>query len=402
MYPQPKLLTSRITYTLLLALLAGSLSACGGEPQGGMQMPPTPVSVATVTSRDIAQWDEFTGRIEAVDRVEIRPRVAGYLRGVHFEEGAMVEKGDLLFSIDDREYAAALASARADVARAKSRLTLAEDEMGRSEKLIAARAVSEGELESRRGEVQQAQADIDAALARQQQATLNVQFSQIEAPISGRVGAALVKPGNLVAPGESLLTTLVSVDPVYAVFEGDERAYLRYQEMARDGSRPSSRTTRTPVKVGLASEAGYPHDGEMDFIDNVLDASSGTIRARAVLPNPDGLFIPGLFARVRLLGSSNQQALLIHEQAILTDQDRKYVFVVGEGNTAERRDLELGGSAEGLRIVKAGLSAGDKVVVNGTKKIFFPGAPIVPQEVPMDAPNAAAEAGPGNSANTGS
>ncbi len=358
-------------------------------------MPPTPVSVAEVINREIEQWDDFTGRIEAVDRVEIRPRVAGYLTGVHFQEGGMVEKGDRLFSIDDREYLAALASARADVARAKSRLKLAEDEMARSEKLIASRAVSAGELESRQGETQQAQADVDAAVARQRQTELNVQFSQISTPISGRVGAALIKPGNLVAPGESLLTTVVSVDPVYVVFEGDERAYLRYQEMASSGARPSSRNTRNPVRVGLANEEGYPHEGEMDFIDNALDPSSGTIRARAVLQNPEGLLVPGLFARVRLLGSSRRQALLVHEQAILTDQDRKYVFVVGEGNTAERRDLQLGGSAEGLRIVESGLEAGDRVVVNGTKKIFFPGAPIVPQDVPMDAPNTAAAGGSG-------
>lgn len=389
----PKLsqLRSQRPRRLLMLILPVVLYGCGDGGTGDpMQMPPTPVSVATVVDQEVSQWDEFTGRIEAVDRVEIRPRVGGYLMDVHFEEGALVKKGDRLFSIDDREYAAALASARADVARAKARLTLAEEEFARSEKLIAARAVSEGELQSRRGELLQARADIAAAEARQRQAALNVQFSHIESPINGRVGAALVKPGNLVAPGDSLLTTVVSVDPVYVAFEGDERAYLRYQAMIKDGSRETARGANSPVRVGLANEAGFPHLGELDFVDNVLDPSSGTIRARALLPNPDGLFIPGLFARVQLQGSEQQRALLIHEQAILTDQDRKYVFVVGQGNTAERRDLKLGGSVEGLRIVESGLQAGDRVVVNGTKKIFFPGAPLQPQEVPMDEPNSVA------------
>jgi multidrug efflux system membrane fusion protein len=380
----------QIPRRFLALLLPAILVACGGNSGSEMQMPPTPVSVATVVDREVSQWEEFTGRIEAVDRVEIRPRVGGYLTGVHFEEGALVKKGDRLFSIDDREYVAALASAKADVARARSRLTLAEEEYARSEKLIAARAVSEGELQSRRGELLQAQADIAAAEARQQQAALNVQFSHIDSPISGRVGAALVKPGNLVSPGESLLTTVVSVDPIYVTFEGDERAYLRYQAMVANGSRESARGANNPVRVGLANETGFPHSGELDFIDNALDPSSGTIRVRALLPNPNGLFIPGLFARVQLQGAEAERALLIHEQAVMTDQDRKYVFVVGEGDTAERRDLVLGGSVDGLRIVESGLAPGDRVVVNGTKKIFFPGAPLVPQEVPMDEPNSVA------------
>jgi multidrug efflux system membrane fusion protein len=358
-----------------------------------MQMPPTPVSVATVVDRDVAPWDEFTGRFEAVDRVEIRPRVGGYLMKVHFEEGALVAKGDRLFSIDDREFVAALASAKADVARAEARLTLAENEYARSEKLIATHAVSEGELQSRRGELLQARADIEAAQARQQQAALNVQFSHIDSPINGRVGAALVKPGNLVAPGETLLTTVVSVDPIYVAFEGDERAYLRYQAITKDRADEDSRSA---VRIGLANEVGFPHLGELDFVDNALDPSSGTIRARAILQNSDGLLVPGLFARVQLQSNEPYRALLIHEQAIMTDQDRKYVFVVGMGNTAERRDLLLGGSVDGLRIVESGLQAGDRVVVNGTKKIFFPGAPLDPQEVPMEAPNSSVASGTGS------
>ncbi len=280
-----------------------------------------------------------------------------------------------------------LDAARADLARAEARVTLARQELERAGKLIEARAISQGELQGRQGEMQQADADVLAAKARLAQAELNLSFTRITAPISGRIGEALVNQGNLVSPGESLLTTLVSVDPVYVVFEGDEQAYLRYQAMDRAGARKSSRDTPNPVLVGLADEDGYPHQGVMDFVDNAVNPDTGTIRGRAVLPNPDGVFTPGLFARVRLLGSEATQVMLIHEQAILTDQDRRYVYVLGEGNTAMRKDVILGAVIEGLRVVRSGLAAGDKVVVNGVSKIFFPGQPVNPRVVPMDQPN---------------
>ncbi len=366
-------------------LAAGALSACGGG--GPPQFPPPDVSVATVAQRSITEWDDYTGRIEAVDAVEIRPRVAGYLDASHFREGALVAKGDLLFTIDDREYRSAVDAARADLARAEARIEVARQELARAEKLIEARAVSRGELEARQSEARQAEADALAARARLAQAELNLSFTRLRAPFSGRVGAVLVKPGNLVSPSETLLTTLVSVDPVHVVFEGDERAYLRYQQLARDGERPSSRDARNPVLVGLSSEEGFPHRGEMDFVDNALNPATGTIRGRAVVPNPDGILTPGLFARLRLLGASKTDALLIHEQALLTDQDRRYVYVIGEGNAAMRRDVTLGPRIEGLRVVESGLAPGDKVIVNGVRKVFFPGQPVNPREVPMDAPN---------------
>jgi multidrug efflux system membrane fusion protein len=361
------------------------LAACGGNAE--QQFPPPDVSVAAVVQKSVTEWDDYSGHIEAIESAEIRPRVSGHLRRVHYKEGGLVRKGQVLFSIDDREYAAAAEAARADAARAAARVALAKQELNRAEALIAARAVSQGELDTRRMEAQQADADLLAAQARQAQAELDLGFTRVTAPFAGRAGAALIKPGNIVSQNETLLTTLVSVDPVYVTFTGDERAYLRYQDLARNGTRQSSRDARNPVLVGLANEEGFPHRGEMDFVDNALDPESGTIRARAVLPNPDGVFTPGLFARVRLLGGSQENALLIHEQAVLTDQDRRYVYVLGANSSAERRDVTLGPTIESLRIVQSGLKPGDKVIVNGMRKIFFPGQPVQPREVPMDQPN---------------
>lgn len=365
------------------------VTACGGggEPQ---QFPPPDVSVAKVVERPVTEWDDYTGRVVAVDAVEIRPRVRGHLRGWHFREGGLVRKGDPLFTIDDREYRAALEAARAEVARAEAEVRLAGQELRRAEELIAQRLVAERDLDTARARLQQGEANLLAALARQQQAELDLSFTRITSPIDGRVGEALVKPGNLVAPGEPVLTTVVSVDPVHVVFEGDERAYLRYQQLDRAGLRPSSRDNPNPVLVGLADEQGFPHRGEMDFVDNALDPDTGTIRGRAVVPNPDGILTPGLFVRVRLLGTSEKDALLIHEQAVLTDQDRRYVYVLGEGDVAVRKDVTLGARVEGLRIVTSGLAAEDRVIVNGVRKIFFPGQPVAPREVPMDQPDAPA------------
>jgi multidrug efflux system membrane fusion protein len=393
--------TSRVPVAraALLALVAATLAACGGGG-GPPQMPPTEVNVATVVSKRVAQWDEFTGRIEAIEAVEIRPRVAGYLAGVHFEEGAEVKRGDLLFTIDDREYRAAADSADAAVASAATRADVARTELARTEKLAAVRAASTEELEQRRGGLQQAQADLKAAQAQARQAALNVGFTRITSPIDGRASLAQLRVGNLVSAGDPVLTTVVSLDPVYVTFRGDERAYLRYQDMSRAGSRPSSRDTANPVRVALANETGFPHEGRVVFVDNAVDPATGTILARAELPNPDGRFTPGLFARVQLLGSGEHDALLIHPQAVLADQDRRYVYVAGQVTPPEgggpaftgalRRDVVLGPTIDGLVVVEQGLEAADKVIVNGMRKIFFPGAPVAPVEVPMDAPNTVA------------
>lgn len=364
------------------------LTACSGGGEQGMPPPPQ-VNVAQVVQKKVQLWDEFSGRIEAVDTVELRPRVSGYLAAVHFQEGSEVKRGQRLFSIDDREYRAAVDSAKANVARAQSRVVLARTELARSERLIKEQATSQGELDQRRGELQQAQADLSAMQAAVTQAELNLSFTQITSPINGRIGAALVKPGNLVSPGTSLLSTVVTMDPIYVTFEGDEQVYLKYQTMSQNGQRQSSRDARNPVQVGLANETGYPHKGEMVFVDNQLNAGTGTIRAKAELKNTDGVFTPGLFARVRLLGSGEQTVMLIHEMAVSTDQDRKFVYVLGDKNATVRKDVVLGESVDGLRVVRKGLTPKDIVVVNGVRKIFFPGAPVEPITVPMDKPDQA-------------
>ena len=385
----------RLTAATAAAL---AFAACGDGGQQQQQMPPVDVSVAAVVKKSITQWDEYSGHIEAIDSAEIRPRVSGHLMRIHYPEGSMVRKGQLLFTIDPREYSAAAEVARADTARAEARVEVAKAELARAEQLIAARAVSQAELDAKRMEAQQAEADVLAARARQAQAQLNVEFTRVTAPFAGRAGAALVKPGNVVAAGQTLLTTVVSVDPVYVTFTGDERAYLRYQDLARSGNRESSRDVANPVLIGLANEDGFPHQGKVDFVDNALDPKTGTIRARAVLPNPDGVFTPGLFARVRLLGESKKDALLIHEQAVLTDQDRRYVYIVGQKGEAERHDVKLGPEVEGLVVVEDGLKAGNKVIVNGMTKIFFPGQPVKPRDVPMNQPNLPPPAPPAGAA----
>lgn len=373
----------------LLLLLGLALSGCSRSGAAPEAPPPPQVSVATVVKKDVTLWDEFTGRIEAVDKVEVRPRVAGYLDAVEFDEGRLVKKGEVLFRIDDREYRAAHARAVAEVDRARSRAALAQRQLERSRQLVASKLVARNDLDLREDDLAQAQADIKATQAAAEQARLNLEFTRVTAPIAGRVGKALVTPGNLVAPGSSLLTTVVSMDPVYVSFDGDENTYLRYQELERSGELPSSREAGNPVRMGLADEDGFPHQGTMNFVDNELDAGTGTIRARAVFSNKDGLFTPGLFARVQLLGSGAQPALLISDRAVLTDQDRKYVYVIGPENKALRRDVKLGAQVDGLRIVSQGLVAEDRVIVNGVQKVFFPGMPVDPQVVPMEKPEQA-------------
>ncbi len=392
--PKNSFYISVVLPVLSVALIAGCSK---GEQQA---FPPPQVNVAQVVQKQVQLWDEFSGRIEAVNTVELRPRVSGYLSAVHFREGSDVTRGQLLFSIDDREYRAAVDSARANVARAQSRVTLATTELARSERLVAEQATSQGEVDQRRGELQQAQADLSAMQAALTQAELNLSFTRIVSPIDGRAGAELVKPGNLVSPGSTLLSSVVSLDPIYVTFDGDEQVYLKYQSLLQKGQQQTSHAVKHPVQVGLANEQGFPHQGELEFIDNQLNAGTGTIRAKALLKNTDGVFTPGLFARVRLQGTGEQSALLINEVAVSNDQDRKFVYVIGPNNTAVRKDVVLGETVDGLRVVRSGLTPDDQVVVNGVRKIFFPGAPVAPVTVPMDKPDQAPPAAASSAAST--
>jgi len=361
--------------------LALALSGCGSqaaEPAGGP--PPADVSVAPVLNKTVRQWDEFTGRVAAVETVDLRPRVSGYIERVAFVEGQEVRKGDLLFVIDQRPYLAELAQAQALLDRARSEASLAQMQDRRAQTLIEAKVISKEEFETRRANTSQSNSAVRGAEAAVATARLNLQYTEVRSPIAGRAGRALITAGNPAQADGTLLTPVVSLDPVHVYFEGDEQSYLRYNALARDGQRDAS---HNPVRVGLANEDGYPHAGTVDFIDNQVDPRTGTIRARAVLANPDRVFTPGLFARVQLEGSGEFKALLIDDKAVLTDQDRKYVYVVGAGNTAQRKDVQLGAMIDGLRVVKGGLAAQDKVVVDGVQKIFFPGMPLKTTAVAM-------------------
>lgn len=374
---------------ILIALFAyAAVAGCRGEAASESMPPPPEVSVATVLVKEVRPWDEFTGHIEAVETVELRPRVSGYIDRVNYVEGGEVRKGDVLFVIDQRTYRAELARAEAELARATTQAALARSEVVRAKKLAEARAISTEELDQRNSVLAQAESNIRAAQSAVDVAKLDLEFTEVRAPISGRAGRALVTSGNLVStqPNATLLTTIVSLDPVYVYFEGDERSYLRYNAMSRSGERASSRDVRNPVRVGLAGDAGYPHDGEMDFMDNQVNPDTGTIRARAVLPNPDRVFTPGLFARVQLAGSDTFRAMLIDDKAVLTDQDRKYVYIVGEDGSAQRRDVQLGRMIDGLRVVAAGLEPEDRVIVHGVQKIFMPGMPVDAQVIAMGDP----------------
>lgn len=365
----------------LSALIALAISGCSEGAESGIQPPPE-VSVAHVLARPVRQWDEFNGRLVAVETVDLRPRVSGYIDRINYHEGDSVKKGQVLFTIDQRPYRAVLAGAQAEVDRARSAATLAMLQSKRAETLVEAKAISREEFESRNAATAQSNAAVRAAHAAVVTASLDLQYTEVRSPIDGRAGSALLDVGNLVQADATLLTTVVSAERMYVYFEADEHSFLRYGALARDGKRNAS---GNPVRVGLADETGYPHIGTVDFIDNRVDPNTGTIRARAVLHNADGALTPGLFARVQLQGSAEFTATLIDDKAVLTDQDHKYVYVLGPNNTAERRDVRLEGTTDGLRIVASGLSAKDRIVVNGVEKVFMSGMPVKPRVVAMTA-----------------
>lgn len=356
---------------------------CGAKVQ---PPPPAPeVAVAPALQRDVREWDELTGRLEAVDSVEVRPRVSGAITRVAFAEGKEVAKGEVLFEIDSRPYEADLARAEAELARAKTVAELAARELERAKRLVDAQAISREEFDSRTSALAQGEASIHVAEAAVTTARLNLEWCGVRSPIAGRVGRAEVTLGNLVQaapPVGTLLTTVVSLDPIYVAFESDEQTYLKYGAISHGGT--GSGDGRDPIFFGLANETGYPHQGFVNFVDNQLNPRTGTIRVRAVVSNRERLFTPGLFARVKLVASAPYRATLIPDRAVGTDQDKRFVLVLKDDGTVDYRPVELGRLVDGLRVVKAGLEPGERIVVEGMQHVR-PGMKVVAKDVPADA-----------------
>ncbi len=369
---------------VLVASFLGVLAGCSAKPPA--QPPPPAVSVAPALQRDIAEWDEFSGRLEAVDHVDIRPRVSGYIKRVTFTEGREVRKGEVLFEIDPREYQADLAQAQAQLEQARTASDLAAREVARAEKLVNVQAISREEFDSRVSAQANGVASVQAAEAAVANARLNLGWTVVRSPITGRVSRAEVTEGNLVQsgpPDATLLTTVVSLDSMYLYFDSDEQTYLRYSGRAAAAGHRGWSDARFPVYLGLANETGFPHEGRLDFVDNRIDPASGTIRTRAIFSNRDRRFTPGLFARVKLVGSQSAPALLVRDAAVGTDQDRKFVLVLGKGDSLMYRPVQLGRlSDDGLRIVRSGIEPSDKVVVNGLMRVR-PGMKVTAKVVAM-------------------
>lgn len=368
-------------WSLPLALAAMlALSACGQAPQATQQMPAPKVSVAEVIEQPLNEWDEFTGRLEAPESVEIRPRVSGFIDRVAFAEGSLVKKGDLLFQIDPRPFEAEVKRLQAQLQQARASQARTTSEARRGERLRKSNAISAELADARTSAAAEAQAAVAGIQAELDNARLNLSFTRVTAPIDGRVSRAEITEGNLVNAGQSLLTTLVSTDKVYAYFDADERVFLKYLDLARQAG--GDARDASPVYLGLSNEDGHPHLGQLDFLDNQVNPQTGTIRGRAVFDNADGRFTPGLYARLKLVGSAAYDATLIQDVAVGTDLGKKFVLVLGSDNTVAYRPIELGPKIEGLRIVRSGLAKGEKIVVNGLQRAL-PGAIVDPQDVPM-------------------
>ncbi len=387
---QPRWLLATLA-SMLLATGLLSLSGCGEEqnaqaaaaPQG--QPPGTPVSVAAVIARAVQQEREFSGQLEAIERAQLRPRVSGYIDSVRFQPGSLVKKGDVLFVIDPRPYQADVARLEAAAASSRVRADLAASELQRAKRLLADNAIAQREHDERAATARQLDAAARADAAALQTARLNLAWTSVRAPFSGRVGKAEVTTGNLV-DGNTVLTSLVSANPMYVSFNGDESTYLQLGKLARNN--PGA----LKVKLGLSHEQGFPHTGKLEFVDNQIDAQTGSLRLRAIVDNKDGVLTPGLFAKVKLGNDAGGVAsALVAEKAIGTDQNRKFVYVVAANNQTEYRPVQLGASVGELRVVTAGLKAGERVIVDGLQRVR-PGAPVAPQEVPMEGAPAAGAA----------
>lgn len=375
---------------ILPAIVVLALGACEpAQEQAGPppDQPPPPVDVAAPIVDNIVDWDEFTGRFEAVERVEIRARVSGYLDAVHFDDGEIVEKGELLFTIDQRPFKAEVERVRAEIEQARTRLELAETELKRAERLFKNGNISEETVDERRATRDVERGQITALTARLRLAELDLEFTEVRAPIAGRISERQIDVGNLVSGGSaqsSLLTTIVTLDPIYFVFDASEADYLRYVRLHREGRRRSSRQSANPVYVKLMDETAWLRLGYMDFVDNELNTNAGTIRGRAVFDNPDHLLAPGLFGRLRLVGSGEYEAIMVPDRAVISDQSNKILYTVDAENTVVAKRVTLGSMNNGLRVISSGLEPGDRVIVNGTQRAR-PGSKVTPEEIEIDA-----------------
>jgi len=367
-------------------LLMGALAfgACAQTQAAPSAPPPPKVSVAKPVQRTLRDWRDFHGRLEAVHSVELRPRVSGHIAAVRFTEGARVKKDQLLFEIDARPFREEVRRLEAELRRAESQLGLAQTNLERGERLHKEGAASRGDLDQLHAAAVSGAASLDSIRASLAQARLNLEYCSVRAPFDGRASSALITAGNLVS-NANVLTRIVSDNPVYAYFDVDEAAFLSVAAR-REG--PQARADAAPVQLGLSVDTGYPYRGRLDFVDNQVDPRTGTIRARAVFDNSDQRLTPGLFARVRLVTDKQVPAVLIDEKALLTDQNKKYVYVLDEAGRAQRRDVKLGRTVDGTRIVEAGLAPEDRVLVQGIQKVFMPGMPVAAEEVAMLAPTA--------------
>jgi membrane fusion protein, multidrug efflux system len=363
-----------------LLLIALVLGGCDSKPTADAPPPPS-VTVARPLEKTITEWDEYTGRFTAVETVEVRARVSGFIDSIHFKEGQVVKQGDLLFTIDPRPYTFAVEQAKADVERAKAKLQIASLDVQRASPLVRSQAVTEREFDTRRSTERDAAAQVASLEAALKQAELNLDWTQVRAPIAGRISDKRVDAGNLIAGGQAgatLLTVIVSIDPIHFVFDGSEADFLRYMRLSAAGARPSSRDVQNPVAVRLADELDYKHLGRMNFVDNVLNPKTGTIRGRAVFENKDGLLTPGYFGRLRLFGGEHA-ALLVPDGAIASDQSRKILFTVADDGTVGVKLVELGPIVDGLRVIRSGLAPTDRIIIDGLQRAR-PGQKVKPED----------------------